>query len=322
MDQSKTLKVSSLTFGITILYIIAILFIIIFFLMTGQVLLIFPTIFLLVGVRLFVRGLMRFTEKRLIENVPTSKIHSIAMGLVKINGEVVPAEKHALKSPLSGRDCVYYRYRIEEMMDTGRGPTWSPISLGERSPIFFLKDNTGLVLVNPEKARVEISSVNECKSGRGKDPPQKVLEFLESVGIKHKDSFGLNKKMRFVEQIIAPYDKLYILGTASDNPYVEESTAMHSSEDIMIDKGKFEKFYVISDRPEKEFTSLLGRKSMTDIFVGIILIPGCVALTLISMYYAEFLWQLFMSSGIWGLAAILGIPLAAALLCIIYFHIS
>ena len=41
---------------------------------------------------------MRLREKRLIENILTSKIRSIAMGLVEIFGEVVPTEEKILKA--------------------------------------------------------------------------------------------------------------------------------------------------------------------------------------------------------------------------------
>ena len=57
--------------------------------------------------------------------------------------------------------------------------------------------------------------------------------------------------MRYSEYFIAPKDKLYIMGTASDNPFVEEASAVEGVEDVIIKKGKHEKFYYISDKPER-----------------------------------------------------------------------
>jgi hypothetical protein len=47
--------------------------------------------------------------------------------------------------------------------------------------------------------------------------------------------------MKFNEWFIALKDKLYIMGTAGDNPFVEEATETEHSADIMIQKGKNEK---------------------------------------------------------------------------------
>ncbi|MDD5086676.1 MAG: hypothetical protein PHV16_02895, partial [Candidatus Nanoarchaeia archaeon] len=62
--------------------------------------------FFAAGVFLFWEGIKTLKHKRLIENIPTSKIRSLAMGLVEIYGEVVPAYKEVLKSPFSNKDCV------------------------------------------------------------------------------------------------------------------------------------------------------------------------------------------------------------------------
>ena len=58
------------------------------------------------GLFLFWKGFSWLKQKRLIENIPTSKIRSIAMGLVEIYGEVVPTQEKILKSPFTNKDCV------------------------------------------------------------------------------------------------------------------------------------------------------------------------------------------------------------------------
>ena len=72
-----------------------------------------PIVGLVIGIILFITGLKWFGYKRLIENIPTSKIRSIAMGLVEIFGKVVALENNLLHSPFSNTDCVYYNYKIE-----------------------------------------------------------------------------------------------------------------------------------------------------------------------------------------------------------------
>jgi len=232
---------------------------------------------LVAGLVVFVLGLVWFRQKQLIENTPTSKIRSLAMGMVEVFGEVIPAEKQLLRSPLSGEDCVYYKYAIEEFRQQGKSSSWVTVKRGEERTRFFIKDKTGGVLVDPRGAKIETSADHQYESGFGGDPPQKVLDFLEREGLKHEGFLGFNKKMRFTEHNIVPGDKLYIMGTADDNPFVEEATAQSSHEDIMIQRGRFDKFYFISDKPEKDILSSLGWKSMAGILGGILLTAGSLA---------------------------------------------
>jgi hypothetical protein len=232
------------------------------------------------GIVLFVLGLIWFRQKRMIENIPTSKIRSLAMGLAEIYGQVVK-DKFLLKGPFSGDDCVYYKYTIQELRHAKNSSYWATIKKGEERVNFYLKDETGFVLVDPKGANIDIAKDYEFGSGWGSDPPQKVLQFLEANGVHHEGFFGANKQMRFMESSIEPGDKLYILGTAGDNPFVEEATARQSAEDAMIQKGRFDRFYYISDKPEKDILSRLRWKSLGGIFGGIALIAGCMAVIFI-----------------------------------------
>lgn len=233
------------------------------------------------GMVIFVLGLVLFRQRQMIENTPTSKIRSLAMGLVEIYGKVVPG-KLLLKGPFSGEDCVYYKYTIQELRHAKNTTYWATIRNGEERANFCLKDDTDSVLVDPKGAKIEIAKDYEFGSGWGSDPPQEVLQFLEANRIRHESFFGFNKQMRFMESSIVPGDKLYVMGTAGDNPLVEEATAKRGAEDVMIQKGRFDKFYYISDKPEKEILSRLRWKSFAGIFGGIALIAGCMAVMFLS----------------------------------------
>ena len=232
------------------------------------------------GIVIFILGLVWFRQRRMIENIPTSKIRSLAMGLAEVYGQVVP-NKILLKGPFSSDDCVYYKYQVQELRHTKNSSYWATIKKGEERVNFYLKDETGSVLVDPNGASIDIAKDHEFGSGWGSDPPQKVLQFLEEKGVRHESFFGMNKQMRFMESSIEPGDKLYVLGTAGDNPFVEEATAKHSAEDVMMQKGRFERFYYISDKAEKDILSRLMWKSLGGIFGGIALIVGCMALIFI-----------------------------------------
>lgn len=235
-------------------------------------------ILILFGIALFAAGFFCFKRKRLLENMPTSNIRSIAMGLVEIAGEAMPF-KDVLKSPFSQRDCVYYRYTIEEYRRSGKHSQWVTIKHGEQRSHFYLKDDTGTVLIDPKGAKIDIPLDNEFNSGVGRDPPETVKQFLNSCDIAHEGFlFGINKTMRYREYFIAPGDKLYIVGTATDNPFVEDATAEKGVEDVMIQKGQHEKFYYISDKSERQVIRGYSMKMMGGIGLGSILIVAGLVL--------------------------------------------
>ena len=229
-------------------------------------------IFFGIGVLMLIGGLASYRKRSLIQNIPTSKIRSIAMGLVEIFGEVVPTKEKLLKSPFTNKDCVYYKYVIEERRRTGSGhyksSAWKKIKEGSESVRFFLKDNTGQVLVEPKGAAVDIPADHEFRLGT--KPNRYAENFFNSINFRYKGFLGLNRNIRYKEYFIQPKEKIYVLGTAGDNPYKEEATAHHSIEDIMIQKGKTEKTYYILDRPEKKTLTHLTFQTLGGLGLGIV----------------------------------------------------
>jgi hypothetical protein len=211
-----------------------------------------------VGIVLFIVGLFNFKRKHFIETIPTSKIRSIAMGLVEIYGEVVPMN-NTMKSPFTFLPCVYYKYRVEELRSSGKSTYWATIKEGSECSLFYLRDETGSVMVYPKGAEIDIPVDNTFRSGTGRDPPAGVQQFLINNNLSHEGwLFGFNKTMRYNEWFIAPGDHLYILGTATDNPYKAEATAFNSVEDVLITKGEQNKLFYISDKSERQIVERLN----------------------------------------------------------------
>lgn len=225
----------------------------------------------LIGIALFAVGLYFYKKKQLIADTPTSKIRSIAMGLVEIFGQVIPIKERLFKSPFTDKECVYYQFTIEEYRSSGKNSHWVTIKKGEQRGLFYLKDDTGMVLIDPTGAKIEARRDFEYQSSLGKDPPEQVIRFLAANNLAHEGFLGLNKTMRYRETIIVPDENLYIMGTAGENPLKIEATENHV-DSIMIQKGKYEKQYYISDKSEKQILKNLAILTYGMWGVGIVLI--------------------------------------------------
>lgn len=239
----------------------------------------------IVGIFLFVSGLITLKQKRLIENIPTSKIRSLAMGLVELFGSVEKPIQTYVIGPFTNRECVYYRYTIEEYRTThtkhGTSHHWQTISTGTNSVPFYLKDETGRVLIDSKGANIDIPSSFQYDTNNSLMPAT-LKEYLNLHGKKVSFSIGgglnisLGTRRRYTEYVITHSENLYILGTAGSNPYTANVLSKEHTNEIMVQKGKFEKFYLISNKPEKELLQIMNLKLWGSLVLGIILIAICV----------------------------------------------
>ncbi len=201
----------------------------------------------------------------MIEDIPTSKIRSLAMGLVEVFGEVVGAGGKTYKGPFSGKDCVYCFWGIEEHYRTRKNSDWYPVKGGHYlADHFFIKDDTGIVLVDPKGAAMSTSSFEtETLS-------PEIIDFIERQGVSITHPDGKTKKIRVLESYIATSDKVYVMGTAGNNPFVKDGAALTNEAGIMIQKGK--SFYCISNNTEKGVLKMFKWKIIIGLFGGSLLI--------------------------------------------------
>jgi hypothetical protein len=151
----------------------------------------------ILGIGCFFGGFNLFLLKRRIENTPTSRIRSLAMGMVEIHGRA--RRQYALVSPMTQIPCVYYRIRRYRRNERSNWKLTSDTNSGHVP--FMIEDETGQVSVNPFGASV-------------------------SAGEKHQGSAGQSNMMfgargesdsnqRWVEETIAEGTSLYVLGSAA-----------------------------------------------------------------------------------------------------------
>jgi len=208
-------------------------------------------------------------RKRLIENVPSCKVAGIFIGLNEVKGQVVCEEP--LKAFVSEQDCVWYGYSIDERYERSRevrdqdGKTtteqedgWKRVADGSECCSFYLRDDTGSVLVRPEGAEFTGNAAVErdCyrpKKGllerldfeqhpyddrdieRGLAPPRRLgdddplLAKLPERSI--PDGTGW---FRLREHIICPDDRLFVMASARPREDVAEAELGYAEEDDLL----------------------------------------------------------------------------------------
>ena len=209
-------------------------------------------------------------KKRLIDDTPTSKTLGVFIGLVELKGTA--ESDNPLTSYMAGAQCVLYRWRVEEhwsrmvttvgakgAVSTHRESGWTTVAKGEQITPFYLKDDTGVIRVVPQGAKIEDKEIysETCKR---KDP----LYFSKGPSNEIANS---DHQRRFIETAILLHANLYVMGQARER------------EDIVaaeIAKDKKAPMYLISTRTEKQVSSGFGLGFWILTFSGLVVACGGV----------------------------------------------
>ncbi len=165
------------------------------------------------GIVLFVKGFRDFQLKRLIENTPTAKVRSAAIGLVELQGTAVGP--YTVRSPIQNLDCFYYRTVLSKWERRGKNSEWRTVADERRHVLFYLKDATGMLLVNPDGADIDMHCdyKEEFKNGlfSGADPGMNTVAFMERYGVSR------GSQVKIEEYTICPEAPIFVLGTLATN---------------------------------------------------------------------------------------------------------
>jgi hypothetical protein len=173
-----------------------------------------------VGVYLFYGGFRMLARKRLIMNTPVCKIRSAALGLVEMSGLAVGP--YTMNAPITGEACYYYRTMAWQLKPSGKNQEWEKIADESLHVPFYLDDNTGRVLVDPQYAEMDIHrDFRDEFSGSFFSTSLEVSANVASFLARHGAS--PDRKTKVEEYCIKPKNFLFILGTLAENPGVSVS---------------------------------------------------------------------------------------------------
>ncbi len=192
-------------------------------------------------------------RKRLIDDLPTSKTQGAFIGLTELKGTA--ESDNPLTSYLAATHCVHYQWNVaehwrktvHETYKDSKGHTqtrtrvetgWSNVGGGGQSIPFYLKDDTGILRIIPERAKIQDITVfsETCRPSDplyyGKGPAYAVAHST------HERSF--------VETAIPLHTELYIMGQAREREDI-------AAAEIAYDKNA--EMFLISTKTEKQISS-------------------------------------------------------------------
>ncbi len=269
------------------------------------------------GIFFFFRGFRSFRKKRLIQNIPTSEIRSLALGLIEVIGKAIPI--YPLRSPYGKIDSVFYYYRVDQFVRSSRSSGWHKIEEGTSNMPFYIEDKTGKVLVNPTGVEANLESISyfhregdlkyteRCilpnqqiyVMGTAKKTRDYVQEEEEEVAKKvaslRKDETKIKEIDKDGDGWIDDEEWAGIFQTARKEVREESKEKREKEEeikkkkglgelaDVAIGKGEEEKVFILSNRSEKELVSHLGGRFFLSVFGGVLLTIICTVLLLLKI---------------------------------------
>ena len=184
--------------------------------------------------------------KRTVEDVPTSKVKGVFFGLNEVKGFV--KSDAPLQTYLTEEPSVWYEGSISEHWEkteyytdkdgnrkTRTKSGWRKVDSGGSYQSFFLTDDTGELLIEPEGAKVDAPSTMSYSCS-----PSDPLYYGKGPDRAVADS---TYRRRFSEHSLTPNDNLYILGPAKLRDDVAQP---------MIGQSKGARYYFISTKSEAQ----------------------------------------------------------------------
>jgi len=158
-------------------------------------------------------GYRKMGTKRMIENIPTSKVKGIFPGITEIVGQI-QAHNTVISARYSGEAVVYCKYLMKKLVKSDKKSRWVTVESGVQQNVFNVRDDTGEIPVNAVGAEVHAERTHYSRSGN----------------------------LKYYEWTLRPDQEIYVLGPAVlDNPLDQNLTITASRE---------ERHFVISDQGE------------------------------------------------------------------------
>lgn len=277
--------------------------------------------FFLIGLLLFFKGFRSYRGYRLLADMPKMPARSVAMGLVEVEGIAKPDQ--VITSPVSRTPCVYYKVEIEAREEEKGGHTsFSRVGSDTRGEKFYLEDETGKVLVDPEGADLDLNHTIRretqppapARDASAMVPPspaaipsdEELNRYGDSILARRRRSPLLNllKKIwvglfynrggvyrptgayRFTEYCMLAHERYVVAGTCAENPQPRDEYDHN-----IIHLGRDGPLFLIRHGTEKRVESTMKILSGCAVYGGAILILYSAAYLLYALGLLRLPWK-------------------------------
>ncbi len=177
------------------------------------------------GIYWFFQGFRDLKARRVMENIPTSKIMTGAVGSdVEIKGKVVCEPEKLVTAPISKSPCAFYSIEIQELRRRKNSTYWHTIDQYFSDDGFYVDDDSGATaLVFVDKAKITRKGGNNSYRTKSNNFPQMPTTLSESLTLyknqirrfKLKETSWLfSKEYKFIEWCFFAGETVYVLGYA------------------------------------------------------------------------------------------------------------
>lgn len=177
------------------------------------------------GIFWFFQGFRDLKARRTIENIPTSKIMTGAVGSdVEIKGSIVCEADKLVTAPISQSPCAFYSIEIQELRRSKNNTYWHTIDQYFSDDGFYVDDGSGATaLVFVDKARITRKGPGHSyrtKSNNFLEMPATLTDSITSHKTKIKSfklknsSWLFSKEYKFNEWSFLAGEMVYVLGYA------------------------------------------------------------------------------------------------------------
>ena len=190
------------------------------------------------GLTLFYLGLKKLKISKQMDDIPTSKIDTAAVGcLVEVQGRVVCEESDLVKSPLSNRRGACFILELQRKVRSGKSSKWVKVIRFYSLPYLYISDGGDhLAMVDIANCEFHDNLFNETNlnfNNYSFKIPVSAKKWLNENGILNtsaKGSFFAPDEFRLKEKVFRRNDLIYVLGPAVTPP--QDEAKVNKDEDV------------------------------------------------------------------------------------------
>lgn len=151
---------------------------------------------------------------RILSKLPIKQIGNFKNDeFIRLSGSTVSLDT-PLKAPISKKECIFYKIKIEELITKGKNSRWKVLINDEKTQDFLLEKNGDFAIIRPKQnPNNYLSYLNVVKKTKAFKETPELKALLKSYNINY-NFVGNNKSIRYSEALIETNKQISVAGIA------------------------------------------------------------------------------------------------------------